>query len=146
MTAARPATSFFSSRRIAGTKPVPTVGSKPRSASTCAGGPDRRRELRASLVELHLDPHRREGDEDVGEEDDAVHPEAPEGLHRDLDGRRHVGAEVEEGEALAHLAVLGEVAAGLAHEPDGRQVHGAAEGGVDEALAGGAGIGHGAGG
>ena len=143
MTAARPSTSFFSSRRIAG-----RIRSRPSGRSR--GGrrpgrrPDRRRELRAPLVELHLDPHRRERDQDVGEEDDAVHPEAPEGLHRDLDGRRDVGAEVEEREALADLAVLGEVAAGLAHEPHGRVVHGAAEGGVDEALAGGAGIGHGA--
>ena len=144
MTAARPATSFFSSRRIAGTKPGPDGRVEAAERLDLRGRPDRRRELRASLVELHLDPHRREGDQDVGEEDDAVHPEAPEGLHRDLDGRRDVGAEVEEGETLPHLAVLGEVAAGLAHEPDGRKVHGAAEGRVDEALAGGAGIGHGA--
>ena len=149
ITAARPATSVLSALRISGTNFVPTSGSNVLRRATSEARADRVWELRPALVESHLDPHRGERDQDVREEDDAVHPEAPEGLHRDLDRALDVRAEVEKGEALAHLAVLGEVAPGLPHEPYGRHVDGPRERGVDEAAAGGAsrgGNGHGGGG
>ena len=63
-------------------------------------------------------------------------PKRRKGCIETSTARLDVRAEVEEREALAHLAVLGQVAPGLPHEPDGRDVHGAGEGGVDEALAG----------
>ena len=61
--------------------------------------------------------------EDVGEQDRGVEAEAADGLQRHLRGERRRVDEVEKTAGLlAHLAVLGQVAAGLAHEPDRRRL------------------------
>ncbi len=73
-----------------------------------------------ALRELEPDAERLEDEQDVGEEDRGVDAEPLDRLERDLGGRLGSCAELEEAEALAHRAVLGHVAAGLAHEPDRR--------------------------
>ena len=73
------------------------------------------------------------GQEDVGEEDRRVDAEH-ERLERDLSGELGRLAELEQRVLLAQRAVLGHVAAGLAHEPDGRRVDGLAAAGAEEAI------------
>ena len=75
------------------------------------------------LALRELEPHaeRLDDQEDVGKEDRRVHAEPVHGLERDRRGGLRVLAELEEAEALAHGAILGEVAARLAHEPHGRE-------------------------
>jgi hypothetical protein len=59
-------------------------------------------------------------EQDVGEQDRCVEAVATDGLERDFRGQRRVVAQVEERARLgAGGAVFGQVAACLAHEPDG---------------------------
>ena len=93
-----------------------------------AGGvPDRLVQRRSSS---RLDPHRHadrgERHHDVGEQDRGVEGHAPERLQRELDHLLGASACLEDVRAPTKLSVLGEVSAGLSHEPHGRAVHGLA--------------------
>jgi hypothetical protein len=67
-------------------------------------------------------PERVRHDEDVGKQDRRIEAEAADRLQGDLDGEVGIVAEVEEASgAFTRLAVLRQIAAGLAHHPDGRR-------------------------
>jgi hypothetical protein len=83
--------------------------------------------------ELEADAHRLERQQDVGEDDGGVELEAAERLQRDLRRHLRVAAHLDEGELLADRAVLGEVAPGLPHQPDGRRVDGTLRAGIEKA-------------
>ena len=70
-----------------------------------------------------LEPHaERLGDQqDVGEQDRGVDPETLHRLERDLGGSLGIAAQLEEGVARAQGTVFRQIAAGLAHEPHGRE-------------------------
>ena len=68
------------------------------------------------------DPDRDERHHDVAEQDRSVERHPPEGLQRDLDGLVWDPDRLEDVAITPEVAVLGEVAAGLAHEPDRRAV------------------------
>ena len=92
-------------------------------------------EARADPI-LHRQPHAHglRDDEDVAEDDRGVDAEQIHRLQGDLDGqlrRTHHGEEVG---ALPHRAILGEVAAGLAHHPDRGPLHGLALAGAEEEI------------
>jgi len=72
-----------------------------------------------ALLELEPDAERLDDQQDVGEEDRRVDGETLDGLQRDLGRGVRRLAELEEAVPRAHRAVLGQVAAGLAHEPHG---------------------------
>jgi len=82
---------------------------------------------------VEADAHGLQRQQDVGEHDGGVEVEAAERLQRDL--RRHVGppAHLDEAHLLADGAVLGQVAAGLTHEPHGRRVDWFTGAGIEEA-------------
>ena len=86
-----------------------------------------------ALGELEGRAHRLERQEDVGEEDRRVHAEL-ERLERDLERELGRLADLEHRVLLAERAVLGHVAARLAHHPDGRAVHGLAAAGAKEPI------------
>ena len=83
-------------------------------------------------VEVEADAHALEWQEDVGEDDGGVELEPGERLQRDLGG--HVGppAQLDEAQLLTQGAILGQVAAGLTHEPDRGGVDGLAQAGVEQ--------------
>src|SRR5690606_25377050 len=70
--------------------------------------------------EAELHAHGLGHDEDVGEDDGGVEAEAPDGLQRHLARELWRLAEAEEVRLRPHRAVLGQVAPGLPHDPDGR--------------------------
>ena len=78
-------------------------------------------------------------DEDVGEQDGRVDADEVDRLHRDLDGELGRAAHLEEAVLLADGAVLGHVAAGLAHHPHRRALGRLAAGGTQEEVV----VGHG---
>lgn len=104
------------------------------------GGIDRVEPLRDALegIQRMIDQRRRQtrplprpeaeilaqrpGDhQDVGEQDRAVEPEAPDRLHRHLGRRRRIGGQGQEAALLRpEFAILGQIASGLSHEPHGR--------------------------
>jgi hypothetical protein len=96
------------------------------------GRPDGRGQVRARVAERDRDSHGLHRNEDVREEDHPVGREAPEGLERDLAGRLRVAAELEEAQPFSYLAVLWQVAAGLAHHPGRRAVDRPPETGIQE--------------
>ena len=72
--------------------------------------------------ELEPDAHRLDDQQDVGEEDRGVHAEPLDREDRHLRRGLRVLAQVEEPQARPHGAVLGQIAAGLPHQPDRRVV------------------------
>ena len=74
-------------------------------------GPDAR-------FDAHVDPDRRERRNDVAEHDRRIEGHAAERLQGDLDGQLGLADRLEDVSLPPGLAVLGEVPAGLAHEPD----------------------------
>ena len=86
--------------------------------------------------ELEADAERLHHEQDVGEEDGRVHAELLDRQHRHLGRRVRRPAELEEPEPLADRAVLGQEAAGLAHEPDRREGRRAAAAGGEECVHG----------
>src|SRR2546425_1775779 len=70
--------------------------------------------------ELQADAERLHDQQDVGEEDRRVDPEAPDGLQRHLRGRLRVAAQLEEAVPRPHRSVFWQIAPGLAHEPHRR--------------------------
>ena len=75
-----------------------------------------------AVDEVEADAHRLERQQQVGEENRRVHLDAADRLQRDFGGEIGRAAQIEQRIALAQRAVLAHVAAGLAHEPDGRGV------------------------
>ena len=80
-------------------------------------------ELRTfTFDELDLLPKRIGDDENVGEDDRRVEIEPSQGLQRYLGCEPGSAAEIEEGSDLApDLPIFGQIAAGLAHQPDRRR-------------------------
>src|SRR5206468_1935155 len=72
--------------------------------------------------------------QDVREHDRCIQREAPERLEAGLDRQLGRAAHREEVGALAQRAVLGQVAPGLAHDPEWRTVHRLAAAGSEEAI------------
>ena len=87
--------------------------------------PDRIADLGAfALDDVEIDPHARQGCEDVGEQDHAVGLEGVERLHRDLVGEIRVfGPLSEAGVLVPQVPVDLHVATGLAHHPHRRTLH-----------------------
>ena len=77
--------------------------------------------------------HDFEGKQEVGEDDGGVDSEKFCGGDGDLGGERGLLADLEQRVLLADGAVLGHVASGLAHEPDGSAVDGLRLAGANEA-------------
>ena len=93
-------------------------------------------------VELQLDPHRLDRNQDVGEENRRVEAEAADRLERHLDGEVRRLAEREEINLLANLAIFRKIAARLTHEPDRGGLHAlTAAGPQEERVRPGAGLG-----
>ena len=86
--------------------------------------------------ELEVEAHRREGEQEVSEDDGGIDAESFGGGDGDLGGDLGGAADLEQGVVLADGHVLGHVAAGLAEEPDGRAIDGLAEAGTDESAGG----------
>ena len=86
--------------------------------------------------ELEVEAHGGEGEQEVGEDDGGVDAEALGCGDGDFGGDFGGAADFEQGVVLADGHVLGHVAAGLAEEPDGGAVDGAAEAGTNETAAG----------
>ena len=86
-------------------------------------------ELRAfTFGEVQAKAHGVRHGKDVGEQDGGVEVVAGQGLQSDLAGQAGVLAQIEEAAgAFARLAVFGQVAAGLAHQPDRGVVGGLAQ-------------------
>src|SRR5439155_2958033 len=82
---------------------------------------DRRRDDGADVLhELDLDAHAENGEHDVREHHGRIDVVTANGLERHLGAELGLRDDVEEPVTLPQLAVLGERAARLAHEPDGR--------------------------
>ena len=110
-------------------------GSEPRDGRLVA---QRVREARAfALGEGQAQAHRVGHGEDVGEQDRRVQRETAQRLQGDFAGQfRGLGHGQEAAGGGAAGAVLGQVAAGLAHQPDGGAVHGLAAQGAQQAVVG----------
>ncbi len=86
-------------------------------------GPDRLVDDRAHLrLDSEPDSHRLERQHDVGEEHGRVHPQLVHGHQGDLGAQLGRLGQLQDAVALPKLAIGGEAAAGLAHEPDRRCV------------------------
>ena len=103
--------------------------------STARGAPPDARQILAvpyrlelrplALDELDLLPEGIGHDEDIGEDDGSVEIEPAQGLERYLGGKRRIEAKVEEGTGLGpDLAIFGEIASRLAHQPDWWRIDG----------------------
>ena len=86
--------------------------------------------------DLDAEADRVQREDDVREQDRRVHAVPADRLHRDLGGDRGVVAELEQAPGAAQGAVLGQRAAGLPHEPDGRALDGLPAHRADEQRAG----------
>ena len=72
------------------------------------------------LDEVDLDAHAEDGEHDVREHHGCVHVVPANRLQRHLGTELRLRHDVEQSVALSQFTVLGQRAAGLAHEPDGR--------------------------
>ena len=86
------------------------------------------------MAEFEFEAHGFGGDEDVGENDDGVNAEEAKGLERDLDGEVGRFANLKKCVICADGAILGEIAAGLAHHPDGEARECFAAAGAEEEV------------
>ncbi len=97
--------------------------------------PNRRRDGRPfPLDEIEGEPHRREGQQEVGKQDRRVDVDRLDGLQRDGHGELRLAADLEQGIAFAQRAVLRHVSPRLAHEPDRRGIDGLSSAGAQEAI------------
>ena len=87
-----------------------------------------------ALDEVERDAHRLERQQQIGEQDRRVDLDAAHRLQRDFGREIGRSAELEQRIALAQRAVLAHVAAGLAHEPDGRRVDRLPAAGLEESA------------
>ena len=76
----------------------------------------------AARLDLHVHADELQRHHDVAEEDARVDSVAAHGLQRDLARHRRVEARIEHAGADTQLAVLGQRAPSLPHEPHGRRV------------------------
>ena len=91
------------------------------------GRPDRIEDGRPlALHEIEIEAQRREGQQQIGEEDGRVDLDDVDRLQRHRDGQLRLAADLDQREALAQGAVVRHVAPGLAHEPHGCHVDGLA--------------------
>ena len=81
---------------------------------------------------VHAEPDGGRGHDDVAEEDGGVDVVAAHRLEGDLRGRGGIVDGVEDAALAAQRPVLGQRAAGLAHEPHGHPGGGQATGGAEE--------------
>src|SRR5664280_628554 len=88
--------------------------------------------------DVKIDADGSQRNHDVAKEDGRVHTVASHWLHRDLGDQVWPPAGVEHPYALAHLAVLRQRAARLAHEPHRRVGHALTSGGTDQGTIAGA--------
>jgi hypothetical protein len=80
---------------------------------------DRRHQRTSPLLEAQVTSERVGNHEDVGKQDRGIETETPDRLQRDLSRQLGIEAEVQESPGLrSHLAILRQVAPGLAHHPD----------------------------
>ena len=87
-----------------------------------------------ALDEIEVEAQRREGQQQIGEEDRGVDLDDVDRLQRHRDGELGLAADLEQREALAQGAVVRHVAPGLAHEPHGCHVDGLAAAGPEEPV------------
>jgi len=90
---------------------------------------------------LQLDAHALQRRQNVGKDDGRIQIEGLERLERHLDRQIWRLDHFQNRVFFTHLAVLGHVAAGLTHEPDGCAVHGFAPAGAEESMRHGACVG-----
>jgi len=76
-----------------------------------------------SFCKLERSPHRLKGEENIGEQNGGIDPEAQR-LKGDLSGELRIFAELEKGVLLAQRSILRHVAPRLAHHPHRRAVDG----------------------
>ena len=69
--------------------------------------------------EVEGQPQRRQGNQQIREQDGRIHLDAAQRLQRDLGGQVRLTADLEQAVPFAERPVLGHVPARLAHEPDG---------------------------
>ena len=84
--------------------------------------------------EIEFEPHRREGQQQIGEQDRGVDVDGIDRLQRDGDSQLRLRDDLEQGVTLPQRSVLGHVAAGLAHEPHRRAVDRLAAAGAQKAI------------
>ena len=89
------------------------------------------------FVETIFLPQTFGGDENVAEQNRRVETEPPDRLERDFGGEFGRLHQFEKGMFLPERAIFRQRAPGLAHEPDGRTIHGLARTGVEETPAAG---------
>ena len=87
-----------------------------------------------ALHEVELEAHRPERQQQIGEENRGVDVDHVDRLQRDRGGEIRLAADVEQRIALTQRPVLGHVAAGLAHEPDGGGVDRLSSAGSEEPI------------
>ena len=134
MSGTRPSSSWRTRRMASMTYCRSAAASMPCTPSRSRGAADGLLDHRPVLGrEVEADAHGLERQQDVGEDDGGVEIEAAQRLQRDLGGDVGAHAHLDERELLADGAVLGQVAARLAHEPHGRRVDGDAGTGIEKA-------------
>jgi len=89
----------------------------------------------ARFLEMIRLSHRLGNHEDVAEQNRGIKAETPPGLQGDFDGELRILHELDEGISLLELAIFGQRAASLTHEPQRRSVHRQAARGAIEAFA-----------
>ena len=133
ITGVRPSSSRRSSRIASATNGTVSAEGRGVNASTCARVRTGLGELRPR-VERHLAAERFERQQDVREDDRGVEREAAQRLQRDLDRQLRRLAQREEVDLLTQRAVLRQVAAGLAHDPQRRAIDRLAPARPEEAI------------
>ena len=121
-----------SSRTASATGATPSASSAGRAATSAAVRTGCSTTGPVPGDDVHPDPGGLERHDDVGEEDRGVDAVAADGLQRDLAGEIGGQAGLEHPGALAELAVLGQRAPGLTHEPHGAPRRALATGGREE--------------
>jgi ABC-type uncharacterized transport system YnjBCD ATPase subunit len=99
------------------------------------------REIRTFIFEFEGETHSFSGNENIGKDDDGVDVEATEGLDGDFERQIGILANFQKRMLCANYAVFGEIAASLAHHPDGKARNGLATAGTEEELLAGNGAG-----
>ena len=135
MSGTRSASSRRSSLIVSSTSPSASRGSNVRRRSTSAAVRIGLRDRRPfALDEVEVEPHRRERNQQIGKQDRGIHVDDVYRLQRDRHRELGRAADIEQRVALPQRAIIGHVAPGLAHEPDGRRVDRLAPAGFQESI------------